>query len=181
MTEKFLEKVGHVSDPKEMRSLATEWVHESFPEVETVSTETLQSWIENNPEELLILDTRSPAEYEVSHLPGAILIDPQTNAPQELLQKQLSQEHNQHKSIICYCTVGYRASMTAQNLTKALSSEDSITPKPAPKIYNAEGGLAKWATERKQMIDNQGGPTSLVHPYSAEWAKLLEPELQAQI
>lgn len=55
MAETFLQKVGRVSDPKEMRSLATEWVHESFPEVETVSTETLQSWIENNPEELLIL------------------------------------------------------------------------------------------------------------------------------
>ncbi|KAM7139857.1 tRNA uridine(34) hydroxylase-like isoform 1-T1 [Macrochelys suwanniensis] len=182
MATQFLQEMDNlnISDPKEMVSLATKWVQKTFPNVESVTTETLQCWMEEKPEELIILDTRSAAEFEVSHLPGAILIDPQSDTLQEFLQKQLLPE-SKNKNIICYCTVGYRSSMTAQSVNEFLSRDAGQTPKASLKVYNAEGGLVKWAGERRLMVDKQEHPIHLVHPYSAAWAKLLEPELQAQI
>ncbi|XP_067394090.1 tRNA uridine(34) hydroxylase-like [Emydura macquarii macquarii] len=181
MATQFLQELDNlnISDPKEIIILFRKWLQKTFPNVESVTTETLQYWMEEKPEELIILDTRSAAEFEVSHLPGAILVDPQSDDLQDFLQKQLHPEI--HKSIVCYCTAGYRSSMTAQSLNEFLSSEASQTPKPSLKVYNAEGGLIKWASERKLLVDKQENRTHLVHPYNEEWAKLLEPELQAQI
>ncbi|KAM8797471.1 uncharacterized protein ACNFOS_009417 [Eudromia elegans] len=183
MAAKFLEEIRYLSvtDPSEMMDLAIKWVQKSFPNVESVSTETLQSWLEEKPEELLVLDIRKADEFEVSHLPGAIRIDPENNNIQEILQKHLQKEPEKQKRVVCYCTVGYRASLTAQSLNEFLSSECGQRLKPFLKIYNAEGGLAKWAREGKGMVDKWERSTHLVHPYNAEWAKLLEPELQAQI
>ncbi|XP_025962111.1 uncharacterized protein LOC112986833 [Dromaius novaehollandiae] len=183
MATEFREEVRklNVTDPAEMMDLAIRWVQKSFPNVESVSTETLQSWLEEKPEELLILDIREADEFEVSHLPGAIRIDPESNNIQEILQEHLQKEQEQQKLVVCYCTVGYRASLTAQRLNEFLSSERGQKLKPFLKIYNAKGGLAKWARERKGMVDKQERSTHLVHPYNAEWAKLLEPELQALI
>uniref|UniRef100_A0A8C8RWJ8 Rhodanese domain-containing protein n=1 Tax=Pelusios castaneus TaxID=367368 RepID=A0A8C8RWJ8_9SAUR len=181
MATQFLQEIDklNISDPKEITNLAIKWVQKTFPNVESVATETLQCWMEEKPEELIILDTRSAAEFEVSHLPGAILIDPHSDTLQEFVQKQFRPET--HKSIICYCTVGYRSSMVTQNLDEFLSSEAGQHPKTSLKVYNAEGGLIKWATERRPMVDKQEHATHLVHPYNAEWAKLLELELRAQI
>ncbi|XP_009679173.1 uncharacterized protein [Struthio camelus] len=182
MATEFLEEIRklNVTDPAEMVDLAIKWVQKSFPNVESVPTETLQSWLEEKPEDLLILDIRKEDEFEVSHLPGAIRVDPGSNI-QEILQEHLQKEPEQQKRVVCYCTVGYRASMTAQSLNEFLSSKQGQKLKPFMKIYNAKGGLAKWARERKPMVDKQEHSTHLIHPYNAEWAKLVEPELQAQI
>lgn len=91
------------------------------------------------------------------------------------------EEEGPSKPIICYCTVGYRSSMAAQLLGSYFSREAGKTFMASPKIYNVCGGLVVWAIERRQMVDRQERPTSVVHPYSPTWAKLLEPEFRAEI
>ncbi|XP_034608874.1 uncharacterized protein LOC117867739 isoform X2 [Trachemys scripta elegans] len=107
MATQFLQEMDNlnISDPKEMMSLAIKWVQKTFPNVESVTTGTLQCWMEEKPEELIILDTRSAAEFEVSHLPGAILIDPQSDTLQEFLQKRLlpGTEKISVELVLCCC------------------------------------------------------------------------------
>ncbi|XP_054857025.1 tRNA uridine(34) hydroxylase-like [Eublepharis macularius] len=180
MATQFLKEIENIDDkePSEIRPLVIKWIEKLFPAVQSVGTETLQQWMEEKPEELLILDIRTAAEFEVSHLPGAILVSAEGHALQELLKAQFMQEHNRgHRRIICYCTVGYRSSIAAQ-------VANGILPQVATTsldVYNIQGGLVKWATERRRMVSHQGSPTQLVHPYSPIWAKLLEPEFRAEI
>ncbi|CAI5795163.1 tRNA uridine(34) hydroxylase-like [Podarcis lilfordi] len=180
---KEIEAAG-ITDLSEKRSLVIKWVKGLFPGVEVVTTETLQQWMKEKPEELIILDTRTSAEFDVSHLPGAILVPPEADALLEFFKTRLApgrEEEGPSKPIICYCTVGYRSSMAAELLGSYFSREAGKTCMASPKIYNVCGGLVAWAVERRQMVDKQERPTSVVHPYSPTWAKLLEPEFRAEI
>lgn len=47
-------------------------------------------------------------------------------------------------------------------------------------IYNLQGGLVKWASEKRWMVDQYNKPSSKMHPYNAVWAKLLEPEFKVE-
>ncbi|XP_077168151.1 uncharacterized protein LOC143824607 [Paroedura picta] len=184
MATQFFKEIENADDktPSEMRSLAIQWIEKLFPEVQLVGTETLQQWMEEKPSELLILDTRTAAEFEISHMPGAVLAAAEGPALQELLKAQLMQDHNRgRRRIVCYCTVGYRSSIAAQLAKEVLPQESTEKPATSLDVYNVQGGLVKWATERRQMVDHQEAPTQVVHPYSPIWSKLLDPEFKAEI
>ncbi|XP_072834505.2 sulfurtransferase Alvin_2599 [Pogona vitticeps] len=185
MADQFLKdlEASGVKEPSEKRSLAIKWVEGIFPGVELVTTETLQQWMETRPEKLLLLDTRTPAEFDVSHLPGALLVPSDANALLEVFKAWSLQEPGSGpRDIVCYCTVGYRSSRAAQLLNSFLAQElagrDFGT---SSKIYNLRGGLVMWGSERRPMVDQQEKPTSVVHPYNSVWARLLEPEIQAAV
>ncbi|XP_063155295.1 adenylyltransferase and sulfurtransferase MOCS3-like [Candoia aspera] len=181
MADQFLKELegSGLREPSKMRPLVIRWIEELFPRVESITTETLQQWMEDKPGEFLLLDTRSQAEFEVSHLPGAILVPPETDAVKEIFKAWFKQEYEGcHRHIVCYCTVGYRSSMTAQLLSDYLSCETSQNFVTSSKIYNVQGGLVKWASERRWMVDQHKKPSSQMHPYNDVWAKLLEPEFK---
>ncbi|KAL8198681.1 UNVERIFIED_CONTAM: hypothetical protein K2H54_020672 [Gekko kuhli] len=225
MATQFLKEIENADakKPSEMRTLVIKWIEKLFPEVQSVGTETLQRWMEEKPEELLILrteqdpspvntapglkeeagpdrkltfyagdftgrgkakqqDIRTAAEFEVSHLPGAILAATEGHALQEFLKAQLMQEHDRgRRCIICYCTVGYRSSIAAQLANEILPQVSAQKSATSFDVYNVQGGLVKWATERRRMVNHQETPTQVVHPYSPVWSKLLEPEFKAEI
>ena len=54
-------------------SMTLKMIRARFPTVARVSTDTLQSWLDESPqrENLLLFDVREPEEYAVSHLQGA--------------------------------------------------------------------------------------------------------------
>lgn len=61
MATQFLKEIENAADksPSEMRALVIKWIEKLFPEVQSVGTETLQQWMEEKPEELLILVSAS--------------------------------------------------------------------------------------------------------------------------
>ena len=48
-------------------------------------------------------------------------------------------------------------------------------------VYNLQGGIFQWAMEGRHIVDKEGERTSVVHPYSAVWGKLLPGRLRATL
>ena len=78
-------------------------------------------------------------------------------------------------NVVCYCSVGYRSSALAQQLQYELEKPVYQDMKSKLVIYNLEGSIFKWANEGKDLEDNRGRKTVVVHPYN--WGKLLNAEL----
>lgn len=161
------------------------WIRSSFQSVQDMGSDSLVQQLAQKPGHVLLLDVRSVAEYEVSHLEGAVRIDPDTSDVGTVVKELGLTASGPARDVVCYCTVGYRSSRLAQQLDQALSTgaqgSPGPSPSPSPRVYNLEGGLVKWANEGKPIVDSGGMPTPLVHPYSAVWSYLLQPEFRAKI
>lgn len=138
-------------------------IRERFPEVSQVSTTELSEWL-NTPGSAppLLLDARTPEEWAVSHLPGALLA---TTEGQALVELQgVEKEH----LIVVYCSVGYRSAALAQQLIS----------RGFTNVHNLEGSIFAWANEGRPVY--QGERTvRQVHPYNKVWGQLLNRELWA--
>ena len=109
-----------------------------------------------NPAEVILLDARDAEEYEVSHLPGAIRIGYTDFDPASL--KGLPKD----KSIVVYCSVGYRSEKIAERLVELGYSETK----------NLYGGIFAWKNEGREVM-NDNGVTEQVHTYNESWSKWL--------
>jgi rhodanese-related sulfurtransferase len=141
------------------------WVRSEFPEVEHISAEDLRVRIDSaRPGEKppLVLDVRTADEFDVSHLKGAIRVDPEGELPEFL--RALDRE----APVVAYCSVGYRSS----RLVERLKREGFTDAK------NLEGSIFEWAN-KGYPLERDGAPVQEVHPYDAEWGRLLEPSLHA--
>ncbi|HAB16136.1 MAG TPA: rhodanese-like domain-containing protein [Verrucomicrobiota bacterium] len=140
-------------------------VQERFPEVKHLTTAELAAWLNNTkrvqPE---IIDVRTRAEFEVSHLAGARWVAPDTSA-RELLPSLPT-----NRPVVLYCSIGYRSSNCATRLLRAGFAQ----------VLNLEGSLFQWANEGRPLV-RDGGVATQVHPYSESFGKLLKPELRAPI
>ena len=132
-----------------------------FPGVQWIDAPTLQSWIDDESEmETVLLDARAPEELAVSHLDGAIRIDP--DAP-DFDSLGISTEAR----VVVYCSVGYRSAAVAEALTAA----------GVKRVYNLRGGIFGWANDGRPIV-RDGAPADAVHPYDALWGRFLRPELR---
>ena len=138
------------------------WVRSEFPQVEHVSAEDLRLRLDSGGEPPIVLDVRTAEEYEVSHLPGAIRVDPEGDLP-ELLRKL---DHG--APVVAYCSVGYRSS----RLVARLKEEGFADAR------NLEGSIFEWAN-KGYPLERDGARVEEVHPYDAEWGRLLDPSLHA--
>ena len=132
-------------------------IRRRFPEVPQLSTQDLQAWL-NDPSrpEPLLLDVRTEREFSVSHLPGASRVDPSSNASEVIPFLPAG------RSIVTYCSVGYRSSGMAQKLLKA----------GVKSVQNLEGSIFQWANDGRPL-ENNGKPADKVDPFDAKWGKLL--------
>ncbi|QDU98402.1 rhodanese-like domain-containing protein [Lignipirellula cremea] len=138
-------------------------VRTRFPGVQQLSTEQLAAWQadEERPQPVL-LDTRTPEEYAVSHLQGAVLAPDLESALQALGEAPVS------TPIVAYCSVGYRSSQLAEELQQHGYGN----------TFNLEGSLFQWANEHRPLYQNERR-VEQAHPYDARWGVLLEAELHA--
>src|SRR6478736_9247021 len=82
-----------------------------FPKIEWISTSELADWLANKHRPApVLLDVRTPEEWNVSHLPGARRIEPGASA--EKAAASLPKE----TPIVTYCAVGYRSGELAERL-----------------------------------------------------------------
>ncbi len=136
-----------------------------FWNVPEISTKDLANWLtdDSRPKPVL-LDVRTPAEYAVSHLPGA---------QQIALDARIDQTLDQFppdRPIVTYCSVGYRSAELAQRLIAAGRKN----------IYNMEGSIFQWANEGRPL-ERDGKPVDTVHPYNDSWGKMLDSRLRAKV
>ena len=160
-------------------------IRKKFSGVQHVSTDTVYGWLVPRPRAgLLLLDTRTAAEFGVSRLPGAVHLDPDSDdaTVRRTLTSHLppaaTAGDEQRTTIACYCSVGYRSSVTAQRLNALRAADAAEPPLPSFEAVNIEGSIFKWANEGRP-VERDGQPVRQVHPYNGVWGKFLDAPLRA--
>mgnify|MGYP001073821322 CR=1 FL=1 len=106
---------------------------------------------------VIFLDAREKQEFEVSHIPNAQWIGYDTFEPQKVASLP------KNKSIVVYCSVGYRSEKIAEKLLKM----------GFPKVANLYGGIFNWKHAGGVVVDKKGQATEKIHTYNKEWGKWL--------
>lgn len=136
-----------------------------FPDVQWIDRAELARWREDpGRSQPLMLDARTAAEYEVSHLRDAVYIDPARPSLRPLRGRA------RNDPIVVYCSVGYRSARVAHWL-----GAQGYT-----NVRNLAGSMFQWANEERPVF-REGRPTGTVHPYDRRWGLLLESRYRAPV
>jgi rhodanese-related sulfurtransferase len=135
-----------------------------FPHVQWVDSETLSGWVKRVPEKQpMLLDVRTEAEFEVSHIRGAHRVDPDDPKIESL---HIAPE----ATVVVYCSVGYRSAAIVEQIQRA----------GVRTVYNLEGGIFAWANQGRPVY-RENARAELVHPYDELWGRLLRDDLRAPL
>jgi len=121
---------------------------------------------------VVIFDVRERAEFEVSHIPGAIQVDPDLTA-REFLSRFKSvldrpaAGQSGPTSVVFYCSVGVRSSKLASRVHKA--GGDALRGR----LHNLRGGIFRWHNESRDLVGPDGAGEGMVHGYDAYWSRFL--------
>jgi rhodanese-related sulfurtransferase len=105
--------------------------------------------------ELIFLDAREFAEYEVSHIAGSRYIG------YDQCKIEKIKDIPKNKKIVVYCSIGYRSEKIATKLKK-----EGYT-----NVFNLYGSLFEWVNAGYETTDNQGKLTTKVHTYNKKWSQ----------
>lgn len=103
--------------------------------------------------EAVFLDTRSKAEYAVSHIGGAMRVGYDDFS----LEKVSTLDSL--TPIIVYCSIGARSQEIGKKLVAAGYQE----------VYNLRGGIFRWMDEGLPVENRDRQLTDKVHPYNWFW------------
>jgi rhodanese-related sulfurtransferase len=106
-----------------------------------------------NKKHYLVLDARELAEYQVSHLEGAIHVG--YNSPNFTKLSAISK----HQPIAVYCSIGYRS----EKVAKMLLDQGFMN------VVNVYGSIFEWINRGYSIVDLKNCKTFLVHGYSRSW------------
>ncbi len=141
-------------------------IRREFPDVSHMSAEELDRVLDGEGPAPLLLDVRQPEEFAVSHLKGAIRVDPGSSAEQVFETFDLDLDPD--TPIVAYCSVGYRSS----ELVSKLAAHG------ARNVKNLDGSIFEWANAGLE-VEREGHRVHEVHPFDEEWGVLLKDELRA--
>ncbi len=132
-------------------------IEHKFPTVRWVGGADLVRWRTDPDLAPVVLDARTEDEFAVSHLEGALQIDPYKPSLRPL------RGFSKDTTMVVYSSVGYRGARVADFLARQGYTE----------VFNVEGGLFRWANEGRPIF-RQDRPTAEVHPYNPTWGLMLE-------
>lgn len=136
-----------------------------FPDVQWIDRADLARWREDpGRTQPLVLDARTAAEYEVSHLRDAVYIDPGRPSLRPLRGRA------KNDPIVVYCSVGYRSARVAHWLAGQGYTN----------VQNLSGSIFQWANEDRPVF-RDGRPALQIHPYDRRWGLLLESRYRAPV
>jgi rhodanese-related sulfurtransferase len=136
-----------------------------FPDVQWIDAAELARWREDSGRpQPLMLDARTPAEYEVSHLRDAVRIDPGRPSLRPMRGRAMNDP------IVVYASVGYRSARVAHWLAAQGYTN----------VRNLQGSIFEWANEDRPIF-RDGRLTQAVHPYDRRWGLLLESRYRAPV
>ena len=141
------------------------WLNAEYPTVRSLDVDALATWLDDPARPApRLLDTRSPREFAVSSIPGAIL------AP--TLDEALAALHGIEPDapVVCFCSVGVRSARLAH----------ALNARGWTGAVNLRGSLFAWAN-RGGALYNAQGPADRVHPFDAAWGALLDAARRAPI
>lgn len=138
-------------------------VERDFPRVPSLVPQQAETLM-REAGKVLVLDVREADEYAVSHVPGAVRVDPGLSAAQFRSRFGAGLKD---RTVIVYCSVGVRSSKLAERI------EDVTRAAGAAGVYNLKGGIFAW---HNFGLGLRRGPqlTEFVHPYSRSWARYLD-------
>ena len=138
-------------------------IRSEFPDVRRITTAELAAWLNDASRPApLLLDVRTRAEFEVSHLQRATHVEPDTPASTVRAGKD--------RTVVTYCSVGYRSGAFAKKLTDAGFKN----------VVNLEGSIFRWANEGRPLV-RDGRRADKVHPYNGTWGLLLKRQNRADV
>ena len=138
-------------------------VRHDFPTVQRISAKEVAAWLQDSKrEQPVLLDVRTKAEFEVSHIHGAQRVEPGSEAGALKLARG--------KPIVTYCSVGYRSGAFAKKLQDAGYTN----------VRNISGSIFQWANEGRPL-ERDGQRVMKVHPYNGVWGRLLKAPLRAAV
>ncbi len=107
--------------------------------------------------DVIFLDAREKEEFNVSHIPNAILIGYNNFDITKWL-------HLSKKTpIVVYCSVGYRSEKIAEQFKKFGYNN----------VSNLYGGIFEWKHQNRTLFKNNT-PTDSIHTYNKEWSQWLQ-------
>lgn len=124
--------------------------------VPLIQPDTLSQKIQSK--ELIILDTRTVGEFEISHLPEAQFLDYDNYSEEDFINIPKDAE------VIVYCSVGYRSERVGEKMQKLGYTN----------VKNLYGGIFEWKNTDHQVVNNKGMATDSVHTYNKNWSQWLE-------
>jgi rhodanese-related sulfurtransferase len=140
-------------------------VRSKFPKVRQITPAEAQALLgKSGADRPQLLDVRSEAEFHVSRIPGAIRIDPDSNAAGILPKVDPS------RPVVVYCAVGYRSSELATRLIN-----EGIT-----NVANIQGSIFAWANAGLPLVSDTGAVFK-VHPYNGTFGRMVKPEYRAKV
>lgn len=152
------------------RPLAFEVLHwrtaQRFPEVKWIGTDELSQWrADPGRAQPVVLDARTPPEFAVSHLKGALAMDPYRPSLNPI------RTFPRDTPMVVYSSAGYRSARVASWLGKAGYNN----------VRSLSGSVFQWANEGRPLFREENRPTALVHPYDRKWGRLVEARYRAQV
>jgi rhodanese-related sulfurtransferase len=151
-----------VQQPENL-SIVENNLEQEFPKIKHADPLMIKTMIEDNNGSTILLDVRETDEFAVSRIPGAIRISPNAN-PESItsVAGDLS-----GKTLIFYCSVGYRSSKLATAAQTLLKTQG------ASEIINLRGGVFAWHNAQLPLA-NDKTHTRFMHPYNERWAQYLK-------
>jgi len=132
-------------------------IADRFPETPSITTTELSKMLTEPSPPLLLIDARTPEEYDVSHLRGALNLESADAAAAWIAQQDGS------AIVVAYCSVGYRSA--------ALVTE--LRGRGITQAVNLEGSIFAWANEGRPVYQGDS-QVDTVHPFDASWGALLD-------
>ena len=120
--------------------------------VPVISPDSLAQML-NDKDSVLLLDTRSKAEWEVSHLAGARFVD------YESFDSSAWLEFNRQTPIVVYCSIGWRSEKIGEKMQQAGFET----------VHNLYGGVIEWKNNGYPLVTPDGNLTEQVHTYNRYW------------
>ena len=144
---------AQAKNPKYTQRLK-ELYHNTVP---TISPEAARDRLESE-EDILLLDTRAPREYEVSHISGAQFVDFDGFKKKDVAGVPRDQP------VIVYCSVGYRSERIGERLQKLGFTQ----------VYNLYGGIFEWKNQGFKVVNQENQDTEFIHTYNEDWGQWLD-------
>jgi rhodanese-related sulfurtransferase len=106
-------------------------------------------------DDVILLDTRSRAEFDVSRIAGARFVGYDEFAPQAV------SDIPREATIVLYCSVGHRSEGIGRRL-KDLGYRD---------VHNLYGSIFEWVNRGYPIVDSEGNRVHKLHTYDAQWSQ----------
>ncbi len=132
-----------------------------YANIEHVEAANLEQW---NADDVVIFDVREKSEYDVSHIDGAIQVEPDINSDSFIEEYS---DLLRGKTVVFYCSVGRRSSGLLSRIAPQLKQQG------IEQSYNLTGGIFRWHNEDRAVFKG-GNSTPYIHPYNFYWGRLIE-------